>query len=151
MSTLLVTLHVVGAVFIVGPMVVLPMIALSSIRARSANVVTRLAKTTNLFSMLSVVVFALGFGALAFASPKDNLTVFTPWISGSVILYLAAASLSLFVTVPAMRTEAIALAARAAQRERTSVVSRGYRLIAWSSGFAALGLLAVVVLMVWKP
>lgn len=149
MSDLLVTLHVVAAVFIVGPMAALPMLGLSSVRARHAATLKRLATSTNLFSLLSLVVFILGFGALAVSDPKDNFTVLTPWVLGSIILYLGAVSLSLFVTVPVMRSEAVRIQndSSASNEQR----SRSYGTIAGSSGFSAIALVAVVVLMVWKP
>ncbi len=149
MSALLVTLHVVAAVFIIGPMAVLPMLALPSVRTRHAATLKRFATSTNLFSILSLVVFVLGFGALAVSDPKDQFSVVTPWILGSIILYLGAVSLNLFVTVPVMRGEAVRIQSDSSASSEQR--SRSYGTIAGSSGFSALALVAVVVLMVWKP
>ncbi|MES2170043.1 MAG: DUF2269 family protein [Actinomycetota bacterium] len=149
MGDLVTTLHVVAAVFIVGPMAILPMIGLQSIRTGNAPTLLRLAKSTNLFALLSIIVFLLGFGALAVADAKERWSITTPWIMTSIILYLVAASLSLFVTAPVMRAKAHSLE----QEPDTGVAhgARAYRMIAAGSGLSSLALVAVVVLMVWKP
>jgi uncharacterized membrane protein len=149
MGDLVTTLHVVAAVFIVGPMAVLPMIGLQSVRTGNAPMLLRLAKSTNLFAILSIIVFALGFGALAVADAGEHWSITTPWIMAAIILYLVAASLSLFVAVPVMRAKAHSL-----ENEPDTGVAHGtraYQLIAVSSGLSSLALVAVVVLMVWKP
>lgn len=139
MQTVLTVLHVVGSVFIVGPMAILPMTGLRAIRSGHAAQATSLAKSTLIFSLISLLVVVFGFGAMGLADPKYHLTVTTTWILISLILYVVAVALIIFVTVPAMR--------RAVAAEGKS----GYGAIAGSSGIATLALVAVVVLMVWKP
>jgi uncharacterized membrane protein len=139
MNTVLTVLHVVGAVFIVGPMAILPMTGLRALRAGNAAQVRVLATSTLVFSLLSLLVVVFGFGALGTADAKYHLSVTTPWVLWSLILYAIALILVLAVAVPGMR-RAAAAGGRA-----------GYGLIAGSSGLSALLLLAVVVLMTWKP
>ncbi len=143
MQTVLAVLHVVGAVFIVGPMAILPMTGLRALRAGNQAQATTLARSTFVFALLSLLVFVLGFGVTGTSDPKYGLSIVTPWILASVILYLVAAVLVVFVTVPAMR--------RAAATTSTGGARAGYGAIAGSSGIASLALVAVVVLMVWKP
>ena len=142
METLFAVLHVVTAVFIVGPMAILPMTAMRAVRAGDARQVETLAKSTNLLSLLSLLVVLFGFGVMGLADKKYDLSVTTPWILWSIILYVVALGLTLFVVVPAMR--------RAGEALRDGTASR-YPQIAAGSGVASLLLLAVVVLMVWKP
>lgn len=164
MDTLFAVLHVVSAVFIVGPMAILPMTAMRAVRAGNAGQVTTLAKSTNIFSLLSLLTVVFGFGVMGMADPKYKTSVTTPWILWSIIAYVIALGLTLFVVVPAMKRAAEALEARAASGAPASVAagqtpaaeaadlsSRGYPAIAAGSGVASLLLVLVVVLMVWKP
>jgi uncharacterized membrane protein len=145
MDTLFTILHVVTAVFIVGPMAILPMTAMRAVRAGNASQVATLAKSTMIFSWLSLIVFVLGFGVMGMADPKYDLSVTTPWILWSIVLYLVAFVLSILVVVPAMRKAAAALESSEAP------VASGYPAIAAGSGVVSLLLVVVVVLMVWKP
>lgn len=142
METLFAVLHVVAAVFIVGPMAILPMTAMRAVRAGNAGQVEVLAKSTNLTSLLSLLVVVFGFGVMGLADKKYDLSITTPWILWSIILYAIALGLNLFLVVPTMRTAAGAL--------RDGTASK-YPAIAAGSGAATLLLVAVVVLMVWKP
>jgi hypothetical protein len=101
-----------------------------------------------------------GFGAMGMSDPKFKLSVTTPWILWSIIAYIVALGLTLFVVVPAMRKAADALDTVPAgvpadvstpAAEAAALESRGYPAIAAASGVASLLLTLVVVLMVWKP
>ena len=142
-------LHVVGAVFIVGPMAILPMSAMRAVRAGNAGQVAMLAKSTNLFSWLSLLVVVFGFGAMSMADEEFNLSITTPWILWSIILYVVALALSVFLVVPTMRKAAEAI--ESTPSADASAGRASYPAIAAGSGIAALLLVAVVVLMVWKP
>jgi uncharacterized membrane protein len=143
MGTLLNVLHVVTAVFLVGPMAVLPMTAMRAVRAGNGPVVALLARSTWVFSLASLLVAVLGFGVVGTADERFDLSVGTPWVLTSIVLYLVALALSLFLVVPAMRQAAADLSAGGS--------STAYGRIAATSGVVSLLLLAVTVLMVWKP
>jgi uncharacterized membrane protein len=149
MEALLVTLHVVGAVFIVGPMAILPMTAMRAIRAGQGAQVAVLAKSTFAFSLLSLLVAILGFGVIGVLSSDDatHATISTPWVLVSIILYAVALALTLIAVVPSLRSAAEHLQDPAAQ----DLKSADYRRIAIGSGVATLMLVVVVVLMAWKP
>jgi uncharacterized membrane protein len=160
MDTLFAILHVVTAVFVVGPMAIIPMTAMRAVRAGNASQVRTLAKSTNLLSLLSLLTVVFGFGVMGMSDPKFKLSVTTPWILWSIIAYIVALGLTLFVVVPAMRKAADALDTVPAgvpadvstpAAEAAGLESRGYPAIAAASGVASLLLLLVVVLMVWKP
>ncbi|MBK4346963.1 DUF2269 family protein [Lacisediminihabitans changchengi] len=148
MSTLLLVAHVVAAMFVIGPMAILPMMGLREVRAANAGRLDSISRATRLFSLLSLVVVVLGFGVLATARSKEQLTVLTPWVAASVIIYLVATSLSLFVTVPLLRNEADRLTSPQSTPHRSM---RAYRAVAAASGATTLGLVAITVLMVWQP
>ena len=98
MNILFAVLHVVSAVFIVGPMAILPMTAMRAARARNGAQVQSLAKATYVFSLLSLVVFLLGFAALGVSAAKDNYSFRSVWIIGSMILYIVALAVNLVRT-----------------------------------------------------
>jgi uncharacterized membrane protein len=150
MSKMLIVLHVVGSVFIVGPMAILPMSAMRVLRAGSASQLATLAKSTYLLSLLSLIVAVLGFGVMG--SNRPDLTFTTPWILTSVILYFVALLLSLFLVVPAMRRAATRLEVSSSPPSASPQGSdTGYAAIAAGSGVVSLLLVVVVVLMVWQP
>ncbi|HYI34445.1 MAG TPA: DUF2269 family protein [Glaciibacter sp.] len=149
METLINVLHVVTAVFIVGPMAILPMTAMRAIRGGNGAQVALLARSTNLFSLLSLLTVVFGFGAMSLAPERFNLSVTTPWILWSMILYAVALGLNLFLVVPTMRGAADALQGAGVAASAGS--ANRYPAIAAGSGVASLLLVAVVVLMVWKP
>jgi len=152
MDMLLGILHVVTAVFIVGPMAIFPMTAMRAARARSGAQVLFLAKATSAFSLLSLVVLFLGFAVLGVSDPKEHWSLASAWILWSIVLYIIALAVNLFVTVPAMKRMTDGLTAPAgADRIASSSLPAGYGAVAGGSGVASLMLVAVVVLMVWKP
>ncbi|MGI8434918.1 MAG: DUF2269 family protein [Nocardioidaceae bacterium] len=141
METILNVLHVLGAVFLVGPMAVLPMSAMRAIRTGDRSQVATLARSTNVFSLASLVVVVLGFGLLGMSDPKYDLSITTPWVLISLIAYLVALALNLLVVVPALR--------HAGEEEPGS--ADGYLRVAMGSGVVSVLLIVVVVLMVAKP
>lgn len=164
MGTLLNILHVVTAVFIVGPMAILPMTGMRAIRAGNAGQVLTLAKSTFVLSLASLAVVIFGFGAMSLAEKRFNLSVTTPWILISIVLYIIALIVSLAIVVPFMRRAGHRLqeaesppagatgTAAAATDGRPGPNSMSeYSLIAMSSGISAVLLLVIVILMVWKP
>ncbi|TAM71860.1 MAG: DUF2269 family protein [Microbacteriaceae bacterium] len=150
MNTVLSVLHVAGAVFIVGPMAILPMTAMRSVRAGDGAQVARLAKSTNLFTLLSLLVVVFGFGVMGMSDPKYHVTFASTWIWLSIVMYAISFVLSLVVVVPTMRKAAAALQSAGTATDAVPTASR-YPAIAAGSGISSLLLLAVVVLMVWKP
>ena len=146
MDTVLTVLHVVGAGFVVGPMAILPMTALRALRAGEWSMVSTLTTSTRVFSLASLLVAVLGFGVVGTADERFDLSVTTSWVLTSIVLYLIALALSLAVVVPAMRRAAGELEAGRGESARAL-----YGRISAGSGVVALLLVAVTVLMVWKP
>jgi uncharacterized membrane protein len=142
METLMSVLHVATAVFIVGPMALLPHTALRAVRLGDGRQVASLSRSTFIFGVASVLVVVFGFGAMALADKRFNLSITTPWILISLILWVVAAALTLLLVVPWLRA-----AADGGGEGKPS----GYGRIAAVSGIVTLLLVAVVVLMVAKP
>jgi len=142
MEALFGSLHVVAAVFIIGPMTIFPMTAMRALRSGNEAQAAALTRSSGLFSWLSLIVAVFGAGLVSFVPKDDNLRFSTPWLLISIILYAVAVTLSLTVVVPLLRKATAALAEGA---------KKGYGAIAASSGIVAILLVAVVVLMVWRP
>ncbi|WP_368496173.1 DUF2269 family protein [Herbiconiux sp. A18JL235] len=155
METVISILHVTGAVFIVGPMAVLPMSALRAARKGHAQQVATLARSTAVFSYLSLIVFLLGFALVGLADPEYDLSITTPWVLASIVLYLIAVAVSVFVVVPAMKRaarDADAGAAAVSDGGTSGAVAvAGRAALTAGSGAVAVLLVVVVILMVWKP
>ena len=146
METLLNVAHVVGAVFVVGPMAILPMTALRAVRAGEWTLVATLARSTRAFSLLSLLVAVLGFGVVGTADEQFDLSVTTGWVLTSIVLYLLALALSLALVVPSLTRAAALLEDGRGEGARAL-----YGRIAAGSGVVSLLLVAVTVLMVWQP
>lgn len=145
MDTVLSILHVASAVFIVGPMAILPMTGLRALRSGSGAQVRTLAKSTSIFTWLSLLVVVFGFGILGMVGKTWGISMMTPWILWSIILYVLAFVVTMVVV--GQMNKAAAEVDGAAPGTKPS----GYGMIAGSSGIAALLLVAVVVLMIWRP
>jgi uncharacterized membrane protein len=143
MKTALDVLHVLTAVFLIGPMAVLPMTSMRLLRDGAHGQVGTLAKSTNIFSLASLLVVIFGFGVMGMSDAKYDLSITTPWILISLIAYLVALGLNLAVVVPAMQ--------KAAGQTSEASGSGSYSRIAMGSGVVSLLLILVVVLMVAKP
>ncbi|MGV8885434.1 MAG: DUF2269 family protein [Microbacteriaceae bacterium] len=149
MDTVINILHIVTAVFIVGPMAIIPMTALRALRGGHAAQAASLAKSTRVFSLLSLLTVVFGFGAMSLAPERYDLSITTPWILWSLVLYAVALVLSLFVVAPAIAAAAGSTSTSTSTAGGSSPA--GYGRIAGGSGVATLLLVAVTVLMVWKP
>lgn len=136
MDTVFNILHVAAAVFLIGPIAILPMISLHSLRAGDRKTTAATARTLRLFSYLSLLVIVTGFAIMGMADPAYNLSITTPWVLASLVLYVGATLLTLAVVV------------RSFQR---STAPNSYVRALAGSVVSSLALLAAVVLMVWKP
>ncbi|RKR76383.1 DUF2269 family protein [Frondihabitans australicus] len=147
MDTVFVVLHVVSGVFLVGPMAILPMAGLRTLRSGEAGAVATTAKSVRLFTWLSLIVVIFGFGALGMSDPKYHTSFTSTWIWLSLVAYVIAMIVNLVVVIPAMQKAAGAAGGAAVAGSKPA----GYSRISAGSGISALLLVLIVVLMVWKP
>ncbi|AYG04225.1 DUF2269 family protein [Gryllotalpicola protaetiae] len=148
MAHVFIALHVILAVFIIGPMALLPHTGLRALRNFDAKQVRGLARSVSIFSWASLVVFVLGFAALGTADiPFTRL-----WVWLSVVLYAGAFVLSVFVIVPNLRrgAEEIEGAAAPAEGEKLRRPA-AYSAVAATAGVSTILLVVVVILMAFRP
>lgn len=136
MDTVFNILHVATAVFLIGPIAILPLTSLRSLQAGDSKTTAATARTLRLFSYLSLLVIVTGFAIMGMADPAYNLSITTPWVLASLVLYAGATLLILTVVV------------RSFQRPTGA---NSYVRALTGSVVSSLALMAVVVLMVWKP
>ncbi len=141
MRHLLLALHILFAIFAVGPLVGAASVAARGVRAGDAAAVASSARTVRLYGYLSILVALLGLGLV---QPKWNAKFSYPWVWISLLLYLAALAVSLGVLAPSLR--------RAADRITGGgdASAEGAR-AAGAGGLVALLFAVIVFLMVYKP
>ena len=100
MIKLVLTLHVLAAVFLIGPMAITPMMGMRAIRRHDARGVHEAARTTTLYTLLSLIVAALGFVVVSVGSKKWAFG--DAWIVISITLYIIAVVLAVAVVSPGL-------------------------------------------------
>jgi uncharacterized membrane protein len=171
-KTFLETLHVIAAVFLIGPLVLVPMSGLRAIRTGDLGAVRTAGRQTTLYGLLSILVFALGAAVVPFGEERYDFA--TPWVTIAMTLFIVVLGLVLGVTSPALSKAASLLESRTDDKVATATgatpaqaesapatgdpapltnpqldAARGR--VAASSGVASLLLIAITVLMVVKP
>jgi uncharacterized membrane protein len=179
MTKFVMVLHVLAAVFLIGPMAIAPMIGMRAIRKHDARGVHEAARTTTLYTLLSLVVAGLGLVLTAVGSKYWSFG--DVWIVVSLTLYVIALLLGIGVVSPGLTAAArlldastsvpatplspptvtdatVAEAPEPAGTDTATIdvearrkVDAAYGRVAASSGIVALLLIIVVVLMVWHP
>lgn len=141
--TWLFALHVLGAVFVVGPLTVLPMLGLRAIREGDRAQIRGMARSTVGFASVAVVTGCLGFGVMSTAEGAHPPTLASTWILWSIVFSAVAVALQLTVVAPALF--------RAARVGHPAAGSRPYLLVAAVSGVSAVLFVVTVLLMVLQP
>lgn len=135
----LLVLHLLAVVFLVGPLALAAVHAPGQVRAGNVAGVTAAARTTRLYSRLTLVVVALG--ALMVA---DRWQASSAWVLASYAVWFVAVAVHLSVVQPALDR---ALDALTGGGDATGEV----RTIAVGAGLATAAWVVLVVLMVVKP
>jgi hypothetical protein len=145
---LLLFLHLLVAIFAVGPLVGAATTASRALRAPDAAAAASAARTIRIYSYVSVLVVILGMGLMSQKAPWDkseNVAEFgDTWIWLSVLLWLAAMALSLGLVVPSLTKAAAEIGSGRAVGGLTGRV-------AGAGGAIGLIFAVIVVLMVYQP
>lgn len=147
MFTLLLTLHVLAAVAIIGPLIHGGTTAIRGIRAADAAATAASSRMIKIYAVASVIVVALGFGVLPMVPSYSDEPVgeFTQvWVWLSLVLWAVGVALSLGLVAPALD-------------RAVKLIASGGSLTALRGQVAALGgiigliFVAITVLMVVRP
>jgi hypothetical protein len=137
-------LHLLAALFVVGPLAVAAVTAPRLARAGRLDALRVSLRTTRLYAMASVVVVALGVAMVGLGDTGEAWEMSQLWISASFALWIIALVLTLGLVVPAQRDAVHALEAG---DDASGTAGR----MAVGGGLAMLSWVVVVVLMVTKP
>jgi uncharacterized membrane protein len=144
---LLLFLHVLAAVFAIGPLVGAASAAARALRTSDAAAATSAARTVKIYSYASVVVVVLGFGLMSATAPGSSEHVADfgdSWIWLSVAFWGAAIAVALGGLEPALRHAATTI-------EQGSPVATLTGRVAAFGGATAVLYAVIVALMVYRP
>jgi hypothetical protein len=147
MFKILLALHLLTAIFAIGPLVGAATTATRGLRSGDAGATDGAARTLTVYSYASVLVVVLGFGLMSADNPygPGKVAEFSEtWIWLSVLLWVASMAVLLGVTVPALKQAATTI--RGGQ-PGTALVGR----VAGSGGVVGLLFATIVFLMVYRP
>jgi uncharacterized membrane protein len=125
--------HVVLAIFLVGPLVAAANQVPRALRAGSGDTVLLLSRTVTVYGWASLLVAVVGFGLV-----QDRFSFSDGWLIASIVLFVVASVLVLGLLVPLLRG---ATENGAAMAPRAAAIA----------GIASLCYVAIAVLMAWKP
>jgi hypothetical protein len=144
---ILLALHLLAAVFAVGPLVHATTTAARGLRTGDGAATAASARIATIYSYASVAVIVFGFGLMSMDDPYGPGKVADmgdPFIWGSLLLWLVALGLTLGVIVPALKQASTALGNGTAVDALTARVAA-------SGGVVGLIFAAIIFLMVYKP
>jgi uncharacterized membrane protein len=142
-------LHLLTAVFAIGPLVHAATTASRGLRTADGAATASSARTVTLYSYISVVVIILGIGLMSAKPPfgdthKAYATFGETWIWLSILLWLVAVGLALGVIAPTLQQATTKIGAGEAVESLTGKVAA-------TGGIVGLVFAAIVFLMVYQP
>jgi uncharacterized membrane protein len=145
---LLLFLHLLAAIFAIGPLVGAATTASRALRHSDASAANSAARMVRLYSYTSVVVVILGMGLMSQKAPWDHsqevAQIGDTWIWLSLLLWAAAVAVSLGVLAPSLTKAAAQIGGSGSA---TSLVGR----VAAAGGVIGLLYAVIVLLMVYQP
>jgi uncharacterized membrane protein len=145
---LLLFLHLLTAIFAVGPLVGAATTASRALRSSDAAAATSAARMIRLYSYVSVVVVILGMGLMSQKAPWDSSEevgqIGDTWIWLSLLLWVVAMAVSLGALAPSLTKAASEIGSRGSAE---GAVGR----VAAAGGVIGVIYAVIVVLMVYQP
>jgi hypothetical protein len=145
---ILLALHLLAAVFAVGPLVHAATTASRGLRTGDGAATASSARTATLYSYASVLVVVFGFGLMSADAPwnkNEKVAEFgDPYIWISVLLWLAAIALTLGLIVPTLQQATVKITNGEGVDGLTARVAA-------AGGAVGLIFAAIVFLMVYRP
>ena len=148
MYKILLALHLLFAIFAVGPLVAAATTSARGVRTGDATATASAARMLRVYSIASVLVVLLGFGLMSVDSPfrkGEKVGEFSEtWIWLSLVLWAVAVAVTLAVVVPALTKATQEITAG---RSATAVTAR----VAAGGGVVGILFAVIVFLMVYRP
>lgn len=144
MVKVLLTLHIVAAIFLIGPLVASGNAAMRAARSDDAGGLKSAARLVTIYGWASLAVLVFGAALVQGRDTGVGVEFSDGWVIASLVLFLVAFVLVVFVLRPTLNRAV-------AQAEAGQSVAPLSGRIAASSGAASLMYLALAVLMVYRP
>ncbi|MBO9523799.1 MAG: hypothetical protein J7518_19875 [Nocardioidaceae bacterium] len=145
MFKILFALHLLTAIFAIGPLVHAATTAARGLRQADAGATATSARTITIYSYVSVLVVVLGFGVMSSKRHGHTVAEFSEaWIWVSALLWLVAVGIALALVVPALQQATTRITVGEAVDSLTARVAAG-------GGVIGLIFAGIVFLMVYKP
>ena len=144
MFKVMLALHLLTAIFAIGPLVHASTTASRGLRQKDAAALAASARMVKIYSIVSVVVVIFGFGLMSATSPYTHKAVASfsePWIWISALLWLVAVGLCHALIIPPLEKAA------ADVEQAPSFTAK----VAAGGGIVGLIFAVIVVLMVYRP
>lgn len=137
-------LHLITAVFLVGPSAVAGMTSARHARKGHAQALRDGARTTRVYTAATVVVVLLGSALTGIGAVGEQWDMGQLWVSASYALWIVAVAVTFGLVVPAQTKAAKAIESGEAGSPFAARMAAG-------AGIASLAWIAIIVLMVAKP
>ena len=145
MFKILLALHLLAAVFAIGPLVHATTTASRGLRTADGAATAASARVATLYSYASVLVVVFGFGLMSAKEDGHKVADMSdPFIWISLLLWLVAVAVTLVVIVPTLKQATVNIANGAGVDGLTARVAA-------SGGVVGLIFAAIIFLMVYKP
>jgi hypothetical protein len=145
MLKLLLALHLLLAIFTIGPLVHAATTAGRGVRQGDGHATAGSARMLRIYSYVSVLVILAGGGLMSQKRRGQKLAdIGDTWIWLSIVLWAVAIAVVLLVVVPALNKVTAAI------ERQESVVSQTAK-VAAASGVVGIIFVVIVVLMAYKP
>jgi len=145
MLKIMFAMHLLVAIFAIGPLVHAATTAARGVRQRDAKATAYTARMARIYAYVSVLVVVFGFGLMASKQDGQQVAkVSETWIWLSALLWLIAVALALAVVVPTL-DKATALISK--QESPASLTGR----VAAAGSVVGIVFTVIVFLMVYRP
>lgn len=141
-------LHLIAAIFAIGPLVAAATTASRGLRTSDAKATASAARTITIYSYVSVLAVIFGFGLMSAKAPWDpdnNVASFSEaWIWLSALLWVVAVVIALFGIVPSLEKAEELIGAGGSASDLTGRVAA-------MGGVVGITFVVITVLMVYQP
>ncbi len=128
--------HVVLAIYVIGPLVAGANQVARSLRGDDARGLPMLSRTITVYGWGSLLVALFGFGLV-----RDDVSFSDGWLIGSIVLFVVASVLVLGLLAPLLRRAVGTGGDLAGLAPRAAAIG----------GIASLCYVVIAILMVWRP
>jgi uncharacterized membrane protein len=132
-------IHVVLAIFLIGPLVAAANQVSRALRGASGDTLRLLSRSITVYGWASLLVAVFGFGLV-----HDRFSFSDGWLIGSIVLFVVASVLVLGLLAPMVRR---AVTGGAGSSSGEALAPRAAAI----GGVASLCYVVIAVLMTWKP